>query len=111
MSDHSIYRARIPARGNTHRVRGVDYHISEWGDPAVSFEFTGDEPIITLAGDTGNRFSRYEINAWAKEYSVAVDLKIAIEIALSSHVRESCDPDHEEEIGLYHFISEYRFYN
>jgi pimeloyl-ACP methyl ester carboxylesterase len=51
MSDDSIYRARIPARGNTHRVRGVDYYINEWGDPA--------DPLIVFLhgwGDAGATF-------------------------------------------------------
>jgi pimeloyl-ACP methyl ester carboxylesterase len=51
MSDHSIYRPRVPVRGNTHRVRDVDYHISEWGDPA--------DPLIVFLhgwGDSGATF-------------------------------------------------------
>lgn len=51
MSDDSIYRARIPARGNTHRVRGVDYYVNEWGDPA--------DPLIVFLhgwGDAGATF-------------------------------------------------------
>ena len=46
-----MYRARIPARGNTHRVRGVDYYINEWGDPA--------DPLIVFLhgwGDSGATF-------------------------------------------------------
>ena len=51
MSDDSIYRPRIPARSNTHRVRGVDYYINEWGDPA--------DPLIVFLhgwGDAGATF-------------------------------------------------------
>ena len=51
MSDDSIYKARIPVRGNTHRVRGVDYYINEWGDPA--------DPLLVFLhgwGDTGATF-------------------------------------------------------
>ena len=51
MSDDSIYRARIPARGNTHRVRGVDYYVNEWGDP--------NDPLIVFLhgwGDAGATF-------------------------------------------------------
>lgn len=77
--------------------------------PAVTFEYTGDEAINTLAGDTGSRFSRFEVNAWAKSYSQARALMNAIELALISNYRESTDADHEEEIELYHFVAEYRF--
>ena len=51
MSEDSIYRPRIPARSNTHRVRGVDYYINEWGDPA--------DPLIVFLhgwGDAGATF-------------------------------------------------------
>lgn len=64
MSDHSIYRARIPARGNTHRVRGVDYHISEWGDPA--------DPLLVFLhgwGDSGATF-QFVVDAMAGRWHV-----------------------------------------
>jgi pimeloyl-ACP methyl ester carboxylesterase len=51
MSDVSTYSVRIPARGNSHRVRGVDYYINEWGDP--------DDPLIVFLhgwGDSGATF-------------------------------------------------------
>ena len=51
MSDVSTYSARKPARGNTHRVRGLDYYINEWGDP--------DGPLIVFLhgwGDSGATF-------------------------------------------------------
>ncbi len=51
MSDISTYTARIPVRGNVHRVRDVDYYIHEWGDPA--------DPLIVFLhgwGDSGATF-------------------------------------------------------
>lgn len=51
MSDVSTYSARKPARGNTHRVRGLDYYINEWGDP--------NDPLIVFLhgwGDSGATF-------------------------------------------------------
>ena len=51
MSDISTYSVRFPARGNTHRVRDVDYYINEWGDP--------DAPLIVFLhgwGDSGATF-------------------------------------------------------
>jgi len=79
--------------------------------PAVNFEFVGDEAITNFAGDTGHRFARYEISAWSKDYTEARALSLAIQNALIGYNRETTDPAHEEEIGLYRFISEYRFFS
>ena len=59
-----MYRARIPARGNTHRVRGVDYYINEWGDPA--------DPLIVFLhgwGDAGATF-QFVVDALASRWHV-----------------------------------------
>ena len=59
-----MYRARIPARGNTHRVRGVDYYINEWGDPA--------DPLIVFLhgwGDSGATF-QFVVDALASRWHV-----------------------------------------
>jgi pimeloyl-ACP methyl ester carboxylesterase len=64
MSDDSIYKARIPVRGNTHRVRGVDYYINEWGDPA--------DPLLVFLhgwGDTGATF-QFVVDALAGRWHV-----------------------------------------
>ena len=64
MSDISTYTARIPARGNAHRVRGVDYYINEWGDPA--------DPLIVFLhgwGDTGATF-QFVVDALAGRWHV-----------------------------------------
>jgi pimeloyl-ACP methyl ester carboxylesterase len=64
MSDDSIYKARIPVRGNTHRVRGVDYHISEWGDPA--------DPLLVYLhgwGDSGATF-QFVVDALVSRWHV-----------------------------------------
>ena len=59
-----MYTARIPVRGNTHRVRGVDYHINEWGDPAA--------PLIVFLhgwGDSGATF-QFVVDALAARWHV-----------------------------------------
>ena len=64
MSDDSIYEARIPPRGNVHRVRGLEYHITEWGDPA--------EPLMVLLhgwGDSGATF-QFAVDALAARWHV-----------------------------------------
>ncbi len=64
MSDDSIYKARIPARGNTHRVRGVDYYVNEWGDPA--------DPLLVFLhgwGDSGASF-QFVVDAMAARWHV-----------------------------------------
>jgi pimeloyl-ACP methyl ester carboxylesterase len=64
MSDISTYTARIPARGNAHRVRDVDYYINEWGDPA--------DPLIVLLhgwGDSGATF-QFVVDALVGQWHV-----------------------------------------
>jgi pimeloyl-ACP methyl ester carboxylesterase len=64
MSDDSIYKPRIPVRSNTHRVRGLDYHISEWGDPA--------DPVLFFLhgwGDSGATF-QFVVDAMAGRWHV-----------------------------------------
>ena len=64
MSEDSIYKARIPVRGNTHRVRGVDYYINEWGDPA--------DPLLVFLhgwGDSGATF-QFVVDAMAGRWHV-----------------------------------------
>jgi pimeloyl-ACP methyl ester carboxylesterase len=51
MSEDSKYEPRVPARAKSHRVRGVDYHVHEWGDD--------DQPLLVFLhgwGDTGLTF-------------------------------------------------------
>ena len=64
MSEYSPYEARIPVRGNTHRVRDVDYYINEWGDP--------DDPLIVFLhgwGDSGATF-QFVVDALASRWHV-----------------------------------------
>lgn len=64
MSEDSIYKVRIPVRGNTHRVRDVDYYINEWGDP--------DDPLIVFLhgwGDSGATF-QFVVDALASRWHV-----------------------------------------
>lgn len=64
MSEDSIYKARIPVRGNSHRVRGVDYYINEWGDPA--------DPLLVFLhgwGDSGATF-QFVVDAMAGRWHV-----------------------------------------
>lgn len=64
MSDISTYTARIPVRGNVHRVRDVDYYINEWGDPA--------DPLIVFLhgwGDSGATF-QFVVDAMAGPWHV-----------------------------------------
>jgi pimeloyl-ACP methyl ester carboxylesterase len=64
MSGDSIYRPQVPVRGNTHRVRGVDYYFNEWGDPA--------DPLIVFLhgwGDSGATF-QFVVDALASQWHV-----------------------------------------
>lgn len=49
MSDESTYEPRIAIRSTSHRIRGVDYHVNEWGED--------DQPLIVFMhgwGDAGS---------------------------------------------------------
>ena len=64
MSDISTYTPRVPARGNVHRVRNVDYYINEWGDPK--------DPLIVFLhgwGDSGLTF-QFVVDALARQWHV-----------------------------------------
>ena len=46
-----MYQARLAARSARHRVRGIDYHVTEWGQP--------DSPLLVFLhgwGDAGSSF-------------------------------------------------------
>lgn len=64
MSEDSLYEVGVPVRGNTHRVRDVDYYINEWGDP--------DDPLIVFLhgwGDSGATF-QFVVDALASRWHV-----------------------------------------
>lgn len=49
MSDESTYEPRVAVRTSSHRIRGVDYQVSEWGDSG--------QPLIVFLhgwGDAGS---------------------------------------------------------
>lgn len=49
MSDESTYKPRVAVRASSHRIRGVDYHVNEWGEPG--------QPLIVFLhgwGDAGS---------------------------------------------------------
>lgn len=51
MSEYSKYEPRVPARSRSIPIRGVDYHIHEWGDD--------DKPLLVFLhgwGDSGLTF-------------------------------------------------------
>jgi pimeloyl-ACP methyl ester carboxylesterase len=49
MSDESTYEPQVAVRTSSHRIRGVDYHVNEWGE--------ADQPLIVYLhgwGDAGS---------------------------------------------------------
>jgi pimeloyl-ACP methyl ester carboxylesterase len=49
MSDESTYKPRVAVRASSHRIRGVDYHVNEWGEAG--------QPLIVFLhgwGDAGS---------------------------------------------------------
>ena len=64
MSGESTYEPRVAARVSKRHVRGVDYHVSEWGDAAA--------PLIVFLhglGDAGSTF-QFVVDALAGEWHV-----------------------------------------
>ena len=51
MNTTDIYVPQKTPRSVVHTIRGVDYHVSEWGD-------SGDRPLVLLHGwgDSGSCF-------------------------------------------------------
>ena len=97
MSEDSKYEPRVPARSVTHRVRGVDYHVHEWGeddqpllvflhgwgDTGLTFQFVVDElsggwhvvaPDWRGFGRSGNRAEAY----WFPDYLADLDALLSL---------------------------------
>lgn len=58
------YRPRVPRRSSRHAVRGVDYHVNEWGDPR--------DPLLVLLhgwGDCGATF-QFVVDALVQDWFV-----------------------------------------
>jgi pimeloyl-ACP methyl ester carboxylesterase len=97
MSEDSKYRPRIPARSRNLRIRGLDYHVHEWGDEGqplfvflhgwgdsgLTFQFVVDE----LSGDwhviapDWRGFGRSEYRAeayWFPDYLADLDALLSV---------------------------------
>ena len=64
MKSNETYRPRITRRSARHQIRGVDYHVSEWGDAG--------QPLMVLLhgwGDTGSSF-QFFVDMLAKDWFV-----------------------------------------
>ena len=64
MSEYSPYQARVAVRSTELTIRGVAYHINEWGDP--------DAPLLVLLhgwGDAGLSF-QFVVDALERDWHV-----------------------------------------
>jgi pimeloyl-ACP methyl ester carboxylesterase len=64
MSDDSTYEPRIAVRATSHHIRGVDYHVNEWGDD--------DQPLIVYLhgwGDAGST-AQFVVDALSEGWHV-----------------------------------------
>ena len=64
MSEDSQYEPTVAVRASKHHIRGVDYHVDEWGDAAA--------PLIVLLhgwGDTGLTF-QFVVDALCEDWHV-----------------------------------------
>ncbi len=64
MSNPDIYQARVTRRVACHRIRGVDYEISEWGDPSQPLLFW-----LHGYGDCGASF-QFVVDRFEKDWFV-----------------------------------------
>ena len=64
MSDESTYQPRVPLRASLRHIRGVDYHVNEWGD-------TGQPLIVYLHGwgDAGSTL-QFVVDALSRDWHV-----------------------------------------
>jgi len=64
LSSNNCYVPKVQRRSSSHRIRGVDYHISEWGE-------TGDPMLVLLHGwgDAGGSF-QFIVDALASAWHV-----------------------------------------
>ena len=64
MSDESTYQPRLPLRASLRHIRGVDYHVNEWGDAG--------QPLIVYLhgwGDAGSTF-QFVVDALSRDWHV-----------------------------------------
>jgi pimeloyl-ACP methyl ester carboxylesterase len=97
MSEDSKYEPRVPVRSNRHRIRGVDYHVHEWGDDSqaqlvflhgwgdtgLTFQFVVDElgdPWHVIAPDWRGfgRSSDRATGYWFPDYLADLDALMSV---------------------------------
>jgi len=64
MSDESTYQPRVPVRASLRHIRGVDYHVNEWGDAG--------QPLIVYLhgwGDAGSTL-QFVVDALSRDWHV-----------------------------------------
>jgi len=64
MSDESTYQPRVPLRASLRHIRGVDYHVNEWGDAG--------QPLIVYLhgwGDAGSTL-QFVVDALSRDWHV-----------------------------------------
>jgi pimeloyl-ACP methyl ester carboxylesterase len=64
MTASQIYEPRVESRSARHRIRGIDYHVREWGDPA--------QPLVVLLhgwGDCSASF-QFTVDAMSSNWFV-----------------------------------------
>ena len=64
MTASQIYEPRVESRSTRHRIRGIDYHVREWGDPA--------QPLVVMLhgwGDCSASF-QFTVDAMSSNWHV-----------------------------------------
>lgn len=64
MSEDSTYEPRVAVRASSHRIRGVNYHVNEWGDDG--------QPLIVFLhgwGDSGSTL-QFVVDALSRDWHI-----------------------------------------
>ena len=64
MSEDSTYEPRVAVRASSHRIRGVNYHVNEWGDDG--------QPLIVFLhgwGDAGSTL-QFVVDALSRDWHI-----------------------------------------
>ena len=79
--------------------------------PAVSYQRTGNTPIVSLSGHSGIDHVRMQVDAWASTYGAAKELATQVRAAMLSAGFKALmvvdQDDFEPDTGLYRVTADY----
>lgn len=80
--------------------------------PAITCNYSNDDPVVTLNNDTLQGREVITINCWASDKQTAVDLITAVKAQMNGFaVRKAMVDLNEEEQGLYRYAIDYSIFS